>query len=132
MIAAKKNYRPFIIIGIASASVVVGVSYYLIPRIGIYGAAIAQAFNVIITSLLYLFFSYSQGVFKLERREIASLALIGLSFLALTNWWEVILIVVLLGFKLLGIISNEEVKVIEGFTPYSLKRITRILYLIAR
>ena len=106
-------------------------SYYLIPRIGIYGAAIAQAFNAINTSLLYLFFSYSQGVFKLERREIASLALIGFSFLALINW-EVLLIVVLLGFKLLGIISNEEVKVIEGFTPYSLKRITRILYLIAK
>jgi O-antigen/teichoic acid export membrane protein len=107
------------------------VSYYLIPRIGIYGAAIAQAFNVIITSLLCLLFSHFQGVFKLERREIASLALIGFSFLALTNW-EVILIVVLLGFKLLGIISNEEVKAIEGFTPYSLKGITRILYLIAR
>ena len=131
MIAVKKNFRPFMIIGIISASEVVGVSYYLIPRVGIYGAAIAQALNVIITSLLYLFFSYSQGVFKLERREIAGLALIGLSFLAFINW-EVVLVVVLLGFKLLRIISNEEVKVIEGFTPYSLKRITRILYLIAK
>ena len=131
MIAAKKNYRPFIIIGIISASEVVGVSYYLIPRIGIYGAAIAQAFNVIITSLLYLFFSYSQGVFKLERREIASLALIGLSFLVLINW-EVILIVVLLGFKLLGIIGSEEVKIVEGFIPSSLKGITKILYFIAK
>lgn len=55
-------------------------SYYLIPRIGIYGAAIAQAFNVTITSLLYLLFSHIQGVFKLERREIASLALIGYLF----------------------------------------------------
>jgi len=43
MIAAKRNYRPFIIIGIISAAEVVGVSYYLIPRIGIYGAAIARA-----------------------------------------------------------------------------------------
>ncbi|MEJ2772260.1 oligosaccharide flippase family protein [Stygiolobus sp. CP850M] len=132
MIAAKKNYRPFIIIGIISAAEVVGVSYYLIPRIGIYGAAIAQAFNAIITSLLYLLFSHIQGVFKLERREIASLVLIGLSFLALTNWWEVILIVVLLGFKLLGIIGSEEVKIVEGFIPSSLKRIARILYLITR
>jgi hypothetical protein len=49
----------------------------------------------------------------------------------LTNW-EVILIVVLLGFKLLGIIGSEEVKIVEGFTPYSLKRITKILYLIMR
>jgi len=85
MIAAKKNYRPFMIIGIISASEVVGVSYYLIPRIGIYGAAIAQALNVIITSLLYLFFSYCQGIFRLERREVAILALIGFSFLALIN-----------------------------------------------
>jgi len=107
------------------------VSYYLIPGIGIYGAAIAQAFNVIITSLLYLFFSYSQGVFKLKRREIVSLALIGFSFLALIDW-EVILIVVLLGFKLLGIIGSEEVKIVEGFIPSSLKGITRILYLIVR
>ncbi|MQL56472.1 polysaccharide biosynthesis C-terminal domain-containing protein [Acidianus ambivalens] len=131
MIAAKKNYRPFIIIGIISASEVVGVSYYLIPKIGIYGAAIAQVFNVIITSLLYLFFSYSQGIFRLERREIASLALIGFSFLALINW-EVVLIAVILGFKLFGIIGSDEVKIIEGFIPSSLKRITKILYLIAK
>jgi O-antigen/teichoic acid export membrane protein len=131
VIAAKKNYRPFIIIGISSASKVVRVSHYLIPRIGIYGAAIAQTFNAIITLLLYLFFSYSQGVFKLERRKIASLALIGLSFLALTNW-EVVLIVVLLGLKLLGIIGSEEVKIVEGFIPYSLKGITKILYFIAK
>ncbi len=131
MIAAKKNYRPFIIIGIASAAEVVGVSYYLIPRISIYGAAIAQAFNAIITSLLYLLFSHFQGVFKLERREIASLALIGFSFLALINW-EVVLIVVLLGFKLFGIIGSDEVKIVEGFIPSSLKRITKILYLIAK
>ena len=90
-----------------------------------------SAFNAIVTSLLYLLFSHFQGVFKLERREIAGLALIGLSFLAFINW-EVLLIVVLLGFKLFGIISNEEVKVIEGFTPYSLKRIIKVLYLIAR
>ena len=131
VIAAKKNYRPFIIIGISSASKVVRVSHYLIPRIGIYGAAIAQTFNAIITLLLYLFFSYSQGVFKLERRKIASLALIGLSFLALTNW-EVVLIVVLLGLKLLGIIGSEEVKIVEGFIPSSLKGITKILYFIAK
>jgi hypothetical protein len=87
---------------------------------------------VIITSLLYLLFSHIQGVFKLERREIASLALIGLSFLALINWWEVILIVVLLGFKLSGIIGSEEVKIVEGFIPSSLKGITKILYFIAK
>ncbi|WP_016730737.1 oligosaccharide flippase family protein [Saccharolobus islandicus] len=84
MISAKKNYRPFIIVGVISALEVVGLSYYLIPRIGIFGAAIAQALNAIITSLLYLYFSYLQGIFKLERREIASLALIGLSFLTLS------------------------------------------------
>ncbi|WP_432518123.1 oligosaccharide flippase family protein [Saccharolobus islandicus] len=131
MIAAKKDYRPFIIIGIISAAEVVGVSYFLIPRIGIYGAAIAQAFNAIITSLLYLLFSHFQGVFKLERREIAGLALIGLSFLAFINW-EVVLIVVLLGFKLFGIIGSDEVKIVEGFIPSSLKRIIKILYLIAK
>ncbi|WP_016731924.1 oligosaccharide flippase family protein [Saccharolobus islandicus] len=131
MISAKKNYRPFIIIGVISALEVVGLSYYLIPRIGIFGAAIAQALNAIITSLLYLYFSHLQDIFKLERREIVSLALIGLSFLALINW-EVILMVVLLGFKLFGIIGSNEVKIIEGFIPSSLKRITKILYLIAK
>jgi hypothetical protein len=40
--------------------------------------------------------------------------------------------VVLLGFKLLGIIGSEEVKIVEGFIPSSLKGITRILYLIVR
>jgi len=57
--------------------------------------------------------------------------LIGLSFLALKNW-EVVLLTVLLGFKLFGIIGGEEVKIIEGFTPSSFKRVIKILYLISK
>lgn len=131
MIAAKKSYTPFIIISVISASEVVGISYYLIPRMGILGAAIAQAVNVIITSILYLVFSNAQGILKLERREVASLALIGISFLALINW-EIAIIIVLLGFKIFRIIRDEEVRIVENFMPESLKKVTKILYLVAK
>ncbi|QXJ34895.1 oligosaccharide flippase family protein [Saccharolobus shibatae] len=131
MISAKKSYRPFIIISYVSAVEVIGVSYYLIPRIGILGAAIAQVINVILTSALFLIFSVSQGVFRLERKEIACIILIGLSFLALINW-IVGLVVVLVGFKLLGIVSSDEIKIVENFAPSILKKVTKILYLVAR
>ncbi|BFI76536.1 oligosaccharide flippase family protein [Sulfurisphaera ohwakuensis] len=131
IIAAKKNYRPFLIIGSVSAAEVIGVSYYLIPKIGILGAAIAQVINVVLTSILYLFFSYTQGVFRLEKKEIGSIVLIGLSFLALVNW-IVAIVIILLGFKLLGIVSIDEIKIIENFTPSTLRKMTKILYLMAK
>ena len=129
MIAAKVSYRPFILIGSLSALEVVSLSYLLIPRLGILGAAIAQVANALLTSALYLFFSVKQNVFPLHRREAIILVLTALSFLSLFNW-VVALVLVVLGFRLLGVVSADEIKVIESLTPQSLRWFIKVLYLI--
>ena len=131
MIAAKRSYMPFIIIGSVSAVEDVGISLYLIPKMGILGAAIAQALNAILVSALYLLFSQLQGVFRLERKEAMALVTVGLTFLALINWVAA-LVTILVSFRLLGLVSSEEVKVVEAFTPPALRKAIRILYLVSR
>ena len=130
MIAAKVSYRPFILIGSLSAVEVVSLSYLLIPKLGILGAAISQVVNALLTSALYLLFSVKQNVFPLGKREAFTLMLIALSFLSLLNW-VVALVLVLLGFRLLGVVNTSEVKLVEGLAPQPLKRFTKVLYLVA-
>ena len=129
MIAAKVSYRPFILIGSLSAVEVISLSYFLIPRLGILGAAMAQATNALLTSALYLVFSVKQNVFPLGRREVFMLVLTALSFLSLINW-VVALVLVVLGFRLLGVVSTDEIKIIESLIPQSLKWFIKVLYLI--
>ncbi|QIW24509.1 polysaccharide biosynthesis protein [Sulfolobus sp. S-194] len=131
LVAAKKNYRPFIIIGLISALEVVGVSYYLIPRMGILGAAIAQAFNAIITSALYVAFANSQKVFLLGKKEKMAILIITISFFSLINW-AISLVVILILFKISGIISTKDVILVENFIPTPLKSISKLLYLVAK
>ena len=128
MIAAKVSYRPFIIIGSVSALEVISLSYLLIPRLGILGAAVAQVVNALLASALYLIFSSKQNVFPLGKRETFTLVLIILSFLSLLNWLAA-LVLVLLGFRLLGVISTSEVKLVEGLTPQPLRRLIRVLHI---
>ena len=130
MIAAKVSYRPFLIISSLSAVEVVSLSYLLIPKLGILGAAIAQVVNALLTSVLYLIFSIKQNVFLLGRREVFTLVLIVLSFLSLFNWL-IALVLVLSGFRLLRVVSTSEVKLVEGLAPQSLKKFTKVLYLVA-
>ena len=131
IIVAKRSYTPFIVIGLASAIEVVGASLYLIPKIGILGAAIAQAVNAVLVSALYLVFSQLQGVFRLGKREAMALVAVGLSFLTLINWVAA-LVVVLISFKPFGIVSRDEVKIVEVFTPPVLRKVTKILYIVAK
>ena len=131
MIAAKVSYRPFILIGSLSAVEVIPLSYLLIPKLGILGAAIAQVVNALLTSALYLIFSLKQNVFPLGRREAFTLALTALSFLSLINW-IVALVLVVLGFRLLGIVSASEVKVVEDLAPQPIRRFTKVLYLVVK
>ena len=130
MIAAKVSYRPFVLIGSLSAIEVISLSYLLIPKLGILGAAIAQVTNALLTSALYLVFSVKQKIFPLGRREAFTLVLTALSFLSLLNWIAALILVVL-GFRLLGTVSIDEIKVVEGLAPQPLRRITKVLYLVA-
>ena len=130
MIAAKESYRPFLIIGSLSAIEVISLSYLLIPKLGILGAALAQVVNALLTSALYLVFSVKQKIFPLGRREAFTLLLTALSFLSLLNW-IVALILVILGSRLLRIVSMSEVKIVESLIPQPLRRLTKVLYLVA-
>ena len=128
MIAAKVSYRPFILIGTLSAVEVISLSYLLIPKLGILGAALTQVVNALLTSALYLVLSVKQGVFPLSRREVITLALIIISFFSPLNW-IVVLILEALGFKFLGIVGASEVRMVEGLAPQPLRRIIKVLYL---
>ena len=130
MIAAKFSYRPFLIIGSLSAFEVISLSYLLIPKLGILGAAVAQVVNILLTSVLYLIFSVKQNIFQLGRKEAFTLLLILLSFLSLLNW-AVTLFLIILCFRLLRVVNTNEVKVIESLTPQPLSRVIKVLYLIA-
>ena len=128
LISAKKNYKIFLIIGSISALEVIILSYILIPLYNITGAAIAQFSNIITSSLLYLYYSYKQGILKLNEKEILSIILIFFSFLSYLNPF-IILILVLILIKILKIINKEDIKIVEKFTPAKLRFINKILYL---
>ncbi|MEM1621514.1 MAG: polysaccharide biosynthesis C-terminal domain-containing protein [Metallosphaera sp.] len=128
LIALNKNYRPFLVIGSASAIEVVLVSFLLIPRMGILGAGIAQAGNAIVTSILYVIFSLKQGIITLDRKTIYSILLISLSSISLFSW-VIGALVIILGLKFLGIITNKEMALIQKFIPPQLRFFIRILNL---
>ncbi len=131
MISAKKDYKPFVLIGSISAVEVVGVSYLLIPRYNVLGAAVAQAINALITSALYLFFSLRQKVFTLDKKNYLTIFLILISFFGLLSW-EIALIILLIGIKALGIVSKEDISMLERFSPKQLKILIVILKIFAR
>jgi len=130
MIAAKKNYKPFIVIGIMSAVEVVGVSYALIPRLSVLGAAIAQSTNAVLTSVLLILFSAWQGVFVMDRKNALTSVLIIIALLGFFSW-EIALVVVLVGIKLAGIIEKDDVRILVNFAPTQLKRLVGLLGLLA-
>ena len=129
IIAAKISYRPFVLIGSLSAIEVVLLSYVLIPNLGILGAAIAQVVNVLLTSVLYLFFSVNQKIFSLGNKEIFTIILIVFSFLSLLNW-IIALVLVILGFRLLKVVSADDIKTLENLIPKQLRRYTKVFYLV--
>ena len=108
-----------------------GVSYLLIPRYNVFGAAVAQAINALITSALYIFFSARQKVFVLDKKNCLTIFLILLSFFALLSW-EIALIVVLIGVKALGIVNKEDIAILERFSPKQIKKLMYVLKIFAR
>ncbi|BBL47980.1 oligosaccharide flippase family protein [Metallosphaera sedula] len=128
LIALNKNYRPFLVIGSVSAIEVVLVSFLLIPQMGILGAGIAQAGNAIITSVLYVIFSLQQGIITLDRKTIYSMLLISLSLISLFSW-VIGALVIILGLKFLGIVTNKEIALIQRFIPPQLRFFMKILNL---
>ncbi|AKA74659.1 lipopolysaccharide biosynthesis protein [Saccharolobus solfataricus] len=131
IVAFKRNLRPFLILSILNGSLVLLTSYLLIPRIGIMGGAISQVIVATISSLFIIFYSIRTSVFSTGRKEIILLFLIpvvGIYEAIDPPFLDFLLILlILLVFKLFKIITEEDVKIIEGFLPHGLKFVSKIL-----
>jgi len=129
LIVLKKSYKPFIIIGVITNLEIIALSFFLIPPLGIYGAAISQAVSVVTSSALLTYFSVSQGIFRVNNESLMVIfliaACISLTFIA---WW-VGLLLSILGFRLL---RKSEVDTLMNFLPKQLRGFAGILYLISR
>lgn len=125
LIIARKDLRPYLVIGLGSAIQIIAVSYLLIPKMSIVGAAIAQAINIIFTVSLSLYFLVKQEIFELNRENVFGIILMSIASLAFVSWITVLIIIVL-GFKLLGIIKKKDIEILEKFAPAQIKGVIRI------
>jgi len=136
IIAANKSLRPFFILSLLNGSLVLLTSYLLIPRIGIMGGAISQVIVSIISSSFILVYALRTSTFILGRKESVLL-----SIMPLIALYEVLvdpayldfllLVFVLLLFKLFKIITVEDVKLIESFSPSKLKFVALLMKMIS-
>ncbi|BCU67940.1 polysaccharide biosynthesis protein [Sulfolobales archaeon HS-7] len=136
IVAFKRDLRPFLILSVLNGGLVLLTSYLLIPRIGIMGGAISQITVATISSLFVLFYAIRTSAFSLGKKEIGVLSmipLIGLYEVAVDPLFLdfVLIIAVLAIFKIFKIITEEDVKIIEGFLPRSLNFISVILRIIS-
>jgi len=131
LIVAKKNLRALLLISLISALEVVSLSLILIPSMGIYGGAIAQSINNLITSFMLMFASVKQGLFEMKREEVNSIIVAFISLLSFASW-ELALIALILAIKLLGIVKKEEVSMLKGLLPDAFKGIARIFNYLAK
>jgi len=126
LVAAKRDYLPFLYLGAASAAEVVITSYLLIPRFQIFGAAVSQVGNAVLASSVLLWLSLRQGVMGVGRREAAALGLIAVASLSLWAWWAALLLV-LVGARAAGVVNRGEASLIISLLPPRLKGIGVLL-----
>ncbi|QXJ31892.1 MATE family efflux transporter [Saccharolobus shibatae] len=136
IVAAKKDLKPFLILSVLNGSLVLLTSYLLIPRMGIMGGAISQIVVATISSLFVLFYSIKTSVFFPGRKEIVLLSMIPLigayEVIVDPPFLDFVLIVIILSiFKIFKIISEDEVRIIEGFLPRGLKFVSTVLRIIS-
>jgi len=126
LVAAKRDYLPFLYLGAASAAEVVITSYLLIPRFQIFGAAVSQVGNAVLASSVLLWLSLRQGVMGVGRREAAALGLIAVASLSLWAWWAALLLV-LVGARAAGVVNRGEASLVISLLPPRLKGIGVLL-----
>ncbi|AAY81208.1 oligosaccharide flippase family protein [Sulfolobus acidocaldarius] len=130
IISLKKDYKPLLYVGVISGVEVLVLSLYLIPRLGILGAAIAQVVNALTSSILLLYICLRQKALVLGSMEKRSLLLLPIPFLAFISW-EASLVILLVAIKFLKIISREEAILTLNLLPRQLKLFGKILLLIS-
>lgn len=128
LIVSKKDLRPFIIIGLIEAIQLILLSYFLIPKMSILGAALAQVIDRIIGGLIGLYFLAKQEIFEFNKENLFTILLMGLASVAFISW-IIALILSLLGIKFLGILKKKDIEVLERFTPKHIKGFVKILNL---
>ena len=131
IVATKKNLRPFFILSLINGGLVVSTSYLLIPRLGIIGGAISQLIASVGSSVFTIYYAIRTGVFSIGRKEAVVLAVtpivgLGTSFSSPLVDLSVLALVVLT-FKLLKVVSEDEIRVVDMFLPSRLKFVSAVL-----
>jgi hypothetical protein len=113
---------------------VVSASYFLIPKIGILGAAISQLIVNVIYSVEVTTYAVRSGVFNLSNREIGvilAIVFVGI-FMFFVDSWVTDLILALgsvVVFRVLKVFTKDEIITIISFIPKNMKFLSKILFI---
>jgi O-antigen/teichoic acid export membrane protein len=134
IVASKKDLRPFILMAIINGITVVSTSYFLIPKIGILGAAISQLIVNVMYSVEVTTYAVKSNVFNLSNREIGvilAIVFVGIFMFFVDSW--VIDLILALGsvvvFRGLKIFTKDEIITIISFIPKNMKFLSKILFI---
>ena len=121
------NYRPFLVVALVGALTDVVFSLLLIPRLGILGAALAQASTDFAVSALTLYYAWRLHAVPSTRVERLIAALSPITLLGLTWAWPLGVLTLPVLYRLLGLVRRADVEVVRRFTPPKLKGAVAVL-----
>ncbi len=131
MVVVRKGFRLLLILSILDASLIIITSIILIPRIGIFGAAISQAIVQGVYAAYITVLAQREGAFHMGRPEaLTVLSVLSLALIPIA--WEASLVVYLILIRTLGTFTKSDLSVINQFLPDRLKFITTILKPLAK
>jgi O-antigen/teichoic acid export membrane protein len=134
IVASKRNLRPFILIAVINGITVVSTSYFLIPKIGILGAAISQLIVNIMYSMEVIVYAIRSNVFNLSLKEIGVTLVtvfIGMLMFFMDSWFIdlILALSVIIIFRGLKIFTKDEIITIISFIPKNMKFLSKILFI---
>jgi len=134
IVASKKDLRPFILIAVINGITVVSTSYFLIPKIGILGAAISQLIVNIMYSMEVIIYAIRSNVFNPSLKEIGVTLVtvfIGMfMFFMDSRFIDLILALsVIIIFRGLKIFTKDEIITIILFISKNMKFLSKILFI---
>lgn len=134
IVASKKDLRPFILIAVINGITVVPTSYFLIPKIGILGAAISQLIVNIMYSMEVIIYAIRSNVFNLSLKEIGVTLVtvfIGMFMFFMDSWFIdlILALSVIIIFRGLKIFTKDEIITIISFIPKNMKFLSKILFI---
>lgn len=130
IVASKGGLRPLLLITGTSAAVIIASSIALIPKLGIFGAAISQALVQTTTAILITLWAIKTRVLEFGKREIfvsvTTLTVVGAVYLE-----PLVFILVFLFFlRFSTVVNKSEYESLEEFIPKRIHIITRIIELL--